>query len=60
MSDYLKSLSSDQIEHLIKERIDQYLGQEFDYTVKDLNTPNVNTDGVKISFTVEIRDEEAE
>jgi hypothetical protein len=60
MSDYLKSLSSDQIEHLIKERIDQYLGKEFDYTVKDLNTPNANTEGVKITFNVEIRDEEAE
>lgn len=55
MPDYLKTLSVNQIEHLIKERFDKYLGREFTYTVKDLNTPNVNTEGDKITFTVEIR-----
>ncbi len=55
MPDYLKTLSPNQIEHLIKEKIDAYLGREFIYTVKDLSTPNVNTEGDKISFTVEIR-----
>ena len=60
MPDYLKTLSAEQIEHLIKEKIDEYLGREFDYTVKDLNTPNINTTGDKITFQVEIRNEEIE
>lgn len=60
MGDYLKSLSSSQLEKLIKERIDKYLNQEFSYTVKDLNTPNINTKGNKITFKVEIREIEAE
>ena len=60
MPDYLKSLSADQIEHLIKERFDKYLDREFNYTVKDLNTPNANTKGDKITFRVEIRNKEAE
>lgn len=58
MPDYLKTLSANQIEHLIKERFDKYLGREFSYTVKDLNTPNANTKGDKITFEVEIRTEE--
>lgn len=58
MPDYLKSLSADQIEHIIKKGIDGYLGSEFNYTVKDLNTPNVNTEGDRITFKVEIRDEQ--
>jgi type IV secretory pathway VirB6-like protein len=60
MSYYLKTLSTNKIEDVIKERIDQYLGREFTYTVKDLNTPNVNTEGNKITFSVEIRDENTE
>jgi len=60
MSDYLKTLSSDQIGHLIKKGIDKYLGGEFVYTIKDLNTPNVNTEGDKITFRVEIRDDSKE
>lgn len=59
MSDYLKSLSSNQIEHLIKKSIDEYLGEEFDYVVKNLNTPNVNTKGDKITFEVEIKETES-
>ncbi len=58
MPDYLKTLSTNQIEYLMKERFDKYLGREFSYTVKDLNTPNVNTKGDKITFRVEIRDTE--
>lgn len=57
MDDYLKSLSSTQIEHLIKDRIDEYLGKEFSYTVEDLTTPNINTTGERISFKVEIKDD---
>ena len=60
MPDYLKTLSKEQIEHLMKERFDEYLGREFSYTVKDLNTPNANTRGDKITFQVEIRNEEVE
>jgi len=60
MPDFLKTLSTNQIEHLIKDRFDEYLGREFFYTVKNLNTPNVNTKGDKITFEVEIRDPEAE
>ncbi|MFH5833390.1 hypothetical protein ACG2F4_15700 [Halalkalibaculum sp. DA3122] len=58
MSEYLKTLSADQLEHLIKEKIDDYLGGNFTCTVKDLNTPNVNTEGDKITFVVELRDQE--
>jgi len=57
MPDYLKTLSANQIEHLMKERFDKYLGRECTYTVKGLNTPNVNTEGDKITFEVEIRSE---
>ena len=60
MPDYLKTLSADQLEHLIKDKIDHYLGREFACTVKDLNTPNANTTGEKISFKVEIRNAEAD
>jgi hypothetical protein len=58
MNDYLKTLSAEQLEHLIKKGVDQYLGEDLRYTVKDLNTPNVNTKGDKITFRVEIRDAE--
>lgn len=57
MPDYLKTLSAEQLERLIKKSVDNYLGREFAYTIKDLNTPNVNTDGDKITFEVEIKDE---
>lgn len=60
MDDYLKSLSATQIKRLIKENIDEYLGREFTYTIKDLTTPNVNTPGKKISFKVEIKDQPGE
>lgn len=58
MNDYLKTLSAEQIEHLIKKSVDDYLGEDLLYTVKDLNTPNANTKGDKITFRVEIRDSE--
>jgi ABC-type transporter MlaC component len=54
MPDYLKTLSANQIEHLMKVKFDEYLGREFTYTVKDLNTPNVNTKGDTLTFRVEI------
>jgi hypothetical protein len=59
MNDYLKTLSPKQIEHLIKKSVDEYLGENLGYTVKDLNTPNANTKGDKITFSVEIREAEA-
>lgn len=58
MGDYLKSLSASQLKKLIGNRIDQYLDAEFDYTIKNLTTPNVNTEGKKIYFEVEIREKE--
>ena len=58
MNDYLKTLSAEQIEYLMKKSIDEYLGEDLSYTVKDLNTPNANTKGDKITFRVEIRDAE--
>lgn len=58
MSDYLKTLSANQLEHLIKEKIDDYLSGDFIYTVKDLNTPNANTKGDKIVFKIEIREKQ--
>lgn len=59
MGDYLKTLSKEQIEHLMKESFDAYLDQEFTYTVRDLNTPNVNSKGDKLTFEVEIREIES-
>lgn len=58
MYDYLKTLSAEQLEYLIKKGVDDYLGGEFTYNVKDMNTPNINTKGDKITFEVEIRDED--
>lgn len=37
MNDYLKTLSANQLEYLIKEKIDDYLSGYFIYTVKDMN-----------------------
>ncbi|MDZ7716805.1 MAG: hypothetical protein U5J95_11390 [Balneolaceae bacterium] len=59
MSYFLKTLSKNQIKHLIKKSIDKYLGKEFDYTVKHFNTPNVNTTGDRLSFKVEVSRKES-
>lgn len=50
----LKNLSANQLEHLIKRSIDKYNGEEYLYTVKDLNSPNVNSTEEKLTFKVEI------
>ncbi|SMO86339.1 hypothetical protein SAMN06265218_11842 [Fodinibius sediminis] len=50
----LKNLSANQLEHLIKRSIDEYNGENYLYTVKDLNSPNVNSTEEKLTFKVEI------
>jgi len=55
MCEQLKTLSANQLEHLLKEAIDNYLVEEYDYTIKDLNSPNVNSTEQKLTFGVEIR-----
>jgi len=50
----LKNLSANQIEHLIKRSIDEYNGEDYLYTVKDMNSPNVNSTEEKLTFEVEI------
>lgn len=54
MSDKLKNLSANQLEHLIKKSISEYNGEDYLYTVKDLNSPNVNSTEEKLTFKVEI------
>lgn len=58
MCDQLKTLSANQLEHLIKKAIDNYHGEDYKYTIKDLDSPNVNSTEKKLSFKVEIRCEE--
>lgn len=53
MCEQLKTLSANQLEHLIKKQIDSYLDEEYLYTIKDLNSPNFTEQ--KITFKVEIR-----
>ncbi len=55
MCEQLKTLSANQLEHLIKKTIDGYLDEEYRYTIKDLNSPNVNSTEQKLTFEVEIR-----
>lgn len=55
MCNQLKTLSTNQLEQLIKKSIDNYHNEDYDYTIKDLNSPNVNSTEKKISFKVEIR-----
>jgi hypothetical protein len=55
MCDQLKSLSTDQLEHLIKKSIDNYHDEHYSYEVKDLDTPNAGSKLNKLSFKVEIR-----
>jgi len=51
----LKTLSNNQLERLIKTSIDSYHNEDYDYVIKDLNSPNVNSTEDKITFKVEIR-----
>ncbi|NGP75110.1 hypothetical protein G3570_00580 [Balneolaceae bacterium YR4-1] len=55
MCNQLKTLSANQLEHLIQEAIYNYNGEEYAYTVKNLNSPNVNTTEEILTFKVEIR-----
>lgn len=55
MCEQLKTLSANQLEHLIKKAVDNYLDEEYRYTIKDLNSPNVNSTEQKLTFEVEIR-----
>ncbi len=59
MCDKLKNLSASQLEHLIKISINKYNGENYLYTVKDLNSPNVNSTDEKLTFKVEIKCNEA-
>jgi len=59
MCSKLKNLSENQLEHLIKRSIDEYNGEDYLYTVKDLNSPNVNSTEEKLTFKVQIEYSEA-
>lgn len=54
MCSKLKNLSANQLEHLIKKAIGSYNGEEYLYTIKDLNSPNANSTEEKLTFKVEI------
>ncbi len=54
MSGQLKTLSGNQLEHLIKKAIDKYHGEDYRYSIKDLSSPNVNSTEKKLTFKVEI------
>lgn len=54
MCDQLKSLSEDQIEKLLKQAVDRYHNEDYIYSVSNLSTRDVNVNGEKISFHVEI------
>lgn len=55
MCNQLITLSEAQLKHLIKKSVDNYHNENYDYTIKDLNTSNEN----KISFKMEIRCKES-
>jgi hypothetical protein len=59
MCNKLKNLSADQLEYLIKRSIDEYNDEDYLYTVKDLNSPNVNSTEEKLTFKVQIECSEA-
>ncbi|MEX0662140.1 MAG: hypothetical protein WEA58_03860 [Balneolaceae bacterium] len=59
MCNQLKTLSKNQLVNLIKKSIDGYHDEDYDYTIKDLNSPNVNSTEEKITFKVEIRCKES-
>lgn len=55
MCNQLKTLSEAQLKHLIKKSIDNYHNENYDYTIKDISSPNVNSTEQKLTFKVEIR-----
>lgn len=59
MCNQLKTLSKNQLENLIKKSIDSYHNEDYDYSVKDMNSPNVNSTEEKITFKIEIRCKES-
>lgn len=65
MSNKLKTLSASQIESFIKEKIDEYIGEDCRCKVSNMSTPNIDSeadialeDQRTISFEVELSYEE--
>lgn len=44
MSNKLKTLSPSQLEHFIKEKVDEYIGEACNCTVSNMNTPNIDSE----------------
>ena len=44
MSNKLKTLSPSQLEHFIKEKVDEYIGEDCTCTVINRDTPNIDTE----------------
>jgi len=44
MSNKLKTLSPSQLEHFIKEKVDEYIGEDCTCTVTNRDTPNIDTE----------------
>lgn len=44
MSNKLKTLSATQLENLISEAIGEYLGEECNCTISNLDTPNIDSE----------------
>ena len=61
MSNKLKTLSASQLEHFIKEKVDEYIGEDCTCKVSNMSTPNIDSeadiaieDERNITFEVEI------
>jgi hypothetical protein len=66
MSNKLKTLSATELEHFIKEKVDDYLDEDCICSVTNLDTPNIDTDADigatdqrNLRFEVEISYEES-
>lgn len=44
MSNKLKILSESQLEHFITEKVNEYIGEECSCSVKNMNTPNIDSE----------------
>lgn len=44
MSNKLKTLSASQLEHLISNKVGEYLGEDCSCTVSNLDTPHIDTE----------------